>query len=123
MKIKFIIYFIVLLPIIVYSQEKSGYYINWDINHAETSVNPSIPISKEEAKTINSYLVEFDDLNRLVSVKYFFSGNPSNHSNFGAFELVREYHSDYFTEKYKNTNGEFVKNSSKIDEKKYHLNS
>ncbi|MEP2668682.1 MAG: hypothetical protein ABJH04_06800 [Cyclobacteriaceae bacterium] len=123
MKIKFIIYFIVLLPIIVYSQEKSGYYINWDINHAETSVKPSIPISKEEAKTINSYLVEFDDLNRLVSVKYFFSGNPSNHSNFGAFELVREYHSDYFTEKYKNTNGEFVKNSSKIDEKKYHLNS
>ena len=113
----------VLLPFVVYSQEKSGYYINWNINHAETSVKPSIPISKEEAETVNSYWVEFDHKNRLISVKYFFSGKPSNYSNFGAFELVREYHSDYFTEKYKNIEGEFVENSSKIHEKKYELNS
>lgn len=123
MKIKSVIYLIIFLPFVTYSQEKSGYYINWDINHAETSVNPSIPISNEEAKTINCYFVEFDNKNGLISVKYFFSGKPSNYSNFGAFELVREYHSGYLIEKYKNIKGEFVENSSKIHEKKYYLNS
>ncbi|WP_144802296.1 hypothetical protein [Maribacter sp. MAR_2009_72] len=123
MKIKNIIYLFIFLPFVTYSQEKSGYYINWDINHAETFVKPSIPISKEEAKIINCYFVEFDNKNRLISVKYFFSGKPSNYSNFGAFELIREYHSGYVTEKYKNTLGEFVENSSKAHERKYYLNS
>ncbi|WP_157491226.1 hypothetical protein [Flammeovirga sp. SJP92] len=124
MKIKNLLFLLIfLLPFVTYAQEKSGYYINWDMNHAETSVKPSIPISNEEAKTINCYYVEFDNDNRLVSVKYYFSGQPSNHSNFGAFELVREYHSDYVIEKYKNTEGKWVENSSKIHEKKYYLNS
>ena len=123
MNIKSILYLIIFLPFMAFSQEQTGYYINWDINHAETSVRPSIPISKEEANTINCYLVEFDNKNRLMKVKYYFSGKPSNYSNFGAFELVREYHSGYFTEKYKNTVGEFVENSSKAHEIKYDLNS
>jgi hypothetical protein len=123
MKFKNITYLIIFLPLITYSQEKSGYYINWDINHAETFVRPSIPISEEDSKTINCYLVEFDNNNRLLSVKFYFSGKPSNYSNYGAFELVREYHSNYFTEKYKNTEGEFIENSSKIYEKKYYLNA
>lgn len=123
MKFKNITYFIIFLHFITYSQEKSGYYINWDINHAETFVRPSIPISEKESKTINCYLVEIDNNNRLLSVKFYFSGKPSNYSNYGAFELVREYHSSYFTEKYKNTEGEFIENSSKIYEKKYYLNT
>ncbi|GGZ81291.1 hypothetical protein [Algibacter mikhailovii] len=123
MKFKYITYLIICLPFIIYSQEKSGYYINWDINHAETFVRPSIPISEEESKTINSYYVEFDNNNRLLRVKFYFSGKPSDYSNYGAFELVRTYHSGYFIEKYKNTAGEFIENSSNIDEKKYLLNT
>ncbi len=123
MKFVNLIYLIVFLPTVAYSQGKSGYYINWDINHAETFVRPSIPISEEDAKTVNCYLVQFDNNNRLLSVKFYFSGKPSNYSNYGAFELVREYYSGYFIEKYKNTEGEFIENSSKIHEKKYHLNT
>lgn len=125
MNINNILYIIIIIifPFITYSQEKTGYYINWDINHAETSVIPSIPISKEEANTINCYFVEFDNQSRLKKVKYYFSGKPSDYSNFGAFELVRQYHSGYFIEKYKNTLGEFVENSSNVSERKYYLNS
>lgn len=123
MNIKIILNLIIVLPFIAYSQEKTGYYINWDINHAETFIKPSIPISKEEANTINCYFVEFDNKNRLKKVKFYFSGKPSNYSNFGAFELVREYHSGYFIEKYKNTIGEFVESSNKLHERKYYLNS
>ena len=123
MNFKNLIYLIIFFPFIAYAQEKSGYYIDWDINHAETFVKPSIPISMEEAKTINCYLVEFDYVNRLTNVKYYFSGKPSNYSNFGAFELIREYHTGYVTEKYKNTKGEFVENSNNTHEKKYYLNT
>jgi CubicO group peptidase (beta-lactamase class C family) len=118
-----LIILIVFLPFVVYSQGESGYYINWDINHAETFVKPSIPISEAEARIINCYYVEFDAENRLKSVKYFFSGQPSNYSNYGAFELIRVYDEDHWTEKYRNTDGVFIENSRGIFEKHYHTDA
>lgn len=123
MSIKTVTYIILFFPIFLFSQNKSGYYINWNMNHAGTSLTPSIPISVEEAKIINCYYVQFDEKNRLISVKFFFSGKPSNHGNYGAFELVRYYYNGFFKEKYKNTKGKFIANSSNISEKKYHLNA
>lgn len=123
MNLKNLILFFSFLPLAAFSQEKSGYFINWDINHAETYVKPGIPLSKEEARTINCYFVEFDDKNRMTNVRYYFSGKPSNYGNYGAFELVREYHDDYFIEKYKNTSGAYVENLSKISKRKYYLDS
>lgn len=123
MNIKTISCIILFFPIILLSQNKSGYYINWNMNHAGTSITPSIPISIEEAKTINCYYLQFDGNNRLINVKFFFSGKPSNYSNYGAYELVREYYNGFFTEKFKNIKGKFVVNSSNIFKKKYYLNS
>ena len=32
------------------AQNSSGFYLNWNIDHTERTVKPSIPIGKEEAK-------------------------------------------------------------------------
>lgn len=105
----------------VSAQKKSGFYINWDINHTETDVRPSIPISEEEAKNINCYYVAFDDQDKFQSVKFYFSGHPSEFSNYGAHELVRTYSDGFYVDKFKDINGDFVA-SSGITSKQYTLN-
>jgi hypothetical protein len=107
----------------MYAQEKTGYYINWDIDHTEKSARSSIRISEEESKIVNCYLVKFDKQNRLSSVKYYYSGKPSEYGSYGAHELIRTYQDDSFAEKYKNTLGKFVINSSDVTKRKYTLNA
>jgi hypothetical protein len=104
------------------AQNNSNYYMSWNINHAENKITPSIPITKEEAKVVNCYLVTFDYKQRLINVKYFFSGKPSNYGDYGAFEMIRNYYNGYYTETFKNTEGQFIVNSNNISLKKYYLN-
>ena len=78
------------------------------MDHTEQRVKPSIPISKEEAKTINCYLLKFNDYHRLASVQYYFSGNASNYGDYGAFEMLRQYKPNQIIERYKNKKGEYL---------------
>ncbi|WP_191859543.1 hypothetical protein [Hanstruepera ponticola] len=107
---------------LIYAQQ-SGYYMNWNIDHTERSVKPSIKISEDELQNMYGYYVEFDNHDRLQSVKFFFEGKKSNHGNYGTHELERFYFDDHFIEKYKNTKGEYVSISGGIDERKYLLNT
>ncbi len=95
------VYLVLLLPILVFSQEQSGYYVNWNVDHTERKVKPSIPISEQEAETVNCYLVKFNKKGRLSNVTYYFSGKKSNHGNYGAFQLLRVYKRDKVVEQYK----------------------
>ena len=63
------------------AQSKTGFYMDWNIDHSERTVIPSIKIDESEAKVVNCYWVEFDAEGRLTSVKYYFSGNPSDYGN------------------------------------------
>jgi len=101
---------------------RDGFYINWNIDRTQKEIRPSIPISAEEAKVLNCYFVKFDDQNRVISVKYFLSGRPSNDSGFGAFELNRVYKDKITEVRFKNTEGQSVLNSSGTGVIKYHLN-
>ena len=100
-----------------------GFYINWNIDRTQKKVKPSLPISAEEAKTVNCYYVKFDDENRMTSVKYFLSGKPSNDSNYGAFELQRSYNDNRMEDRFKNTEGKETATSSGKGLNKYHLNN
>ncbi|MBO3697659.1 nuclear transport factor 2 family protein [Roseivirga sp. E12] len=101
---------------------RDGFYINWNIDRTQKEIKPSLPISIEEAQTINCYYVKFDDQNRVTSVKYFLSGKPSNHGSFGAFELNRVYQDKIIQVRFKNTEGQSVANASGTGLIKYHLN-
>lgn len=101
---------------------RDGFYVNWNIDRTQREIKPSLPISVEEAQTINCYYVKFDDQNRVTSVKYFLSGKPSNHGSFGAFELNRVYQDKTILVSFKNTEGQSVLNASGTGVVKYHLN-
>lgn len=101
---------------------RDGFYINWNIDRTQKVIKPSLPISVEEAQTISSYFVKFDDQNRVTSVKYFSSGKPSNDGGFGAFELNRIYADKIIQVRFKNTKGQSVLNTSGTGVIKYHLN-
>lgn len=101
----------------------SGYYIHWNIDHTERGVKPAIKVSADEAKKIICYQVIFDKQGRFQRVRYFFGGTPSPYSNFGAHELVREYQQKTFTERFKNTQGQWVANSSGVYKRVYQLNA
>jgi len=101
---------------------RDGFYINWNIDRTQKRIKPSLPISVEEAQTINCYFVKFDDQNRVTSVKYFLSGKPSNDGSYGAFELNRIYTDKITLVSFKNTEGQSVLNTSGTGVIKYHLN-
>ncbi|MFK7978947.1 MAG: nuclear transport factor 2 family protein [Saprospiraceae bacterium] len=101
---------------------RDGFYINWNIDSTQKGIKPSLPISAEEAKIVNCYYVKFDDQNRVISVKYFLSGKPSDDSGFGAFELNRIYEDKIIEVRFKNTEGQSVLNTSGVGVIKYHLN-
>lgn len=106
----------------VFAQDKSGYYYNWNIDHTERYVKPSIPLTKLEANKISSYLVEFNKQNYMTSVSYFFEGKPSIHSNFNAFKMVREHSPNQFIEKFMDNKGQFVLNNDGVYKRVYKLN-
>ncbi|OJJ20228.1 hypothetical protein BKI52_17310 [marine bacterium AO1-C] len=106
----------------LYAQNKSGYYIKWDIDHTDRQVKPSIPISAEEAKYINCYYVKFDSQNRCQSVKFYYQGKPGIYSNFGAHEIVRTYFKNHFTETYKDTQGKSIANNQGVYKVVFSLN-
>ncbi|MFK2820322.1 hypothetical protein U0L90_09345 [Flavobacteriaceae sp. LMIT009] len=120
---KNIIFLMAYMSIQIICAQQSGYYMEWNIDHSERSVKPSIKISEDEAQKIYAYYVEFDNQNRLKSVKFYFEGKKSNQGNYGAHELVRSYFNDHFIEKYRNTKGEYVSVSGGVDERKYTLNT
>ena len=124
MKIRFYFAFFLLIVTsqVVIAQSKVGFYMDWNIDHTERSVKPSIQIFDAEARTINCYKVFFDDANRFERVQFFFSGKPSNYGNYGAFELERTYYSGFYIDKFKDTDGNYVSVEKGVTEKKYHLN-
>lgn len=105
------------------AQHKSGYYINWNADHTERAVKPTIPVSETDAKLVGCYYVKFNNEGKFISASYFFGGKPSPHSNFGAHRIVRIYQKGKFTERFKNAQGQQVTNSSKVFEQVYSLNA
>ncbi len=101
---------------------RDGFYINWNIDRTQKEIRPSLPISVEEAQTVNCYYVKFDEQNRVTSVKYFLSGKPSNNGSYGAFEFNRFYGEKIVEVRFKNTEGQSVLNTSDTGIIKYHLN-
>ena len=122
-RIKRILLLTIYTPLQFICAQQSGYYMDWNVDHSERTVTPSIKITNKEAQTVNCYYVEFDNKGRLKSVKHYFSGKPSNYGNFGAHELERSYFNNHFVEKYKNIKGEYVSVSRGVDERKYSLNT
>lgn len=114
---------ILLIPTSAFSQDKTGFYFNWNIDHTERYVHPSIPLSELVASKISSYFVEFDNNNKMKSVSYFFEGKPSINSNFNSFKMIREYYSDHFIEKFMNNKGVLVPNEYGVYKRVYSLGS
>lgn len=112
----------VLFTLNAYSQTESGFYMDWNVDHSERTVKPSIRISKEEAQIVNCYYVEFDSQNRLKSVKYYFFGTPSNYGNYGTHELIRQYFEGHYIEKFKDITGAFTQINDGVTARKYVLN-
>ena len=110
------------IPFILSSQTKTGYYINWNVDHTERSVKPSVNISQKDSKIINSYFVEFDEKDRFTEVKYYYSGSPSIHSSYGAFHMKRVYTENHFDDTFYNENNERVANNEGAFTIRYHLN-
>lgn len=121
-KINSILVIVLLSSIISNAQNKSGFYMSWNIDHTERSVRPSIKISDQEAKTVSCYYVEFDDHQQLKRVKFYFNGKESNYGSYGAHELERSYFNGYFIEKYKSENEKYVSVDGGVDERRFVLN-
>lgn len=104
-------------------QSLSGYYIHWNVDHTERSIRPSIPVSNQDAKTVNCYLVSFDEDNQFANVKFYYNGEPSQYSSYGAFQVSRIYNANNFEDHYFNSLGERVKNAEGVYRTVYHLNN
>ncbi len=117
-----LIVIVIFLSLKVYSQHESGYYMNWNSDHTQSTVKPTIKLNDKEAKLINCYKVIFDNDGRLKTVAYFVSGKKSSNSNFGAHILERKYHNNHFEEFFRNKKNERVANNNGIWFHKYHLN-
>jgi len=70
-KKRFLTAITILVSMTVFSQEKIGYYINWNQDHTERTVKPTIKLNDVEAKTINCCKLSFTKDNRLKTVAYY----------------------------------------------------
>lgn len=118
---KYLTLLLLVIPTLLFGQENSGYYMNWNRDHTGRTIKPMIPVTKAEANKVNCYLVEFDDKNRFKSVKYYNSGKPSKNSSYGAHELVRIYTDLGYEDEFKEIGGSIVLNSSGIKKYEYKL--
>ena len=112
----------ILLSLKLYCQDVSGYYMNWNSDHTQSKVKPSIKLNDDEATLINCYKVTFDNLGRLKTVEYFVNGKKSSNSNYGAHILEVNYYSSYYEEIFRNKKNERVTNKNGIWSHKYSLN-
>jgi len=119
----FFLILVILLPHVTLCQSKTGYYMNWNRDHTGRTIKPMIPLSKEEAKIVNCYWVEFDADDRFIRVKHYNSGQPSERSNFGAHELIRNYYPDRIEESFRDQSGTSINNSSGTNKYVYTLDS
>lgn len=122
MKINSILLVLFLFPLFLPAQNQSDYYINWNVDYTERLVKPSIPISRQEAATVNCYQVSFDEENRFAEVKYFFAGKPSPYASYGAYRMVRNYFPNRFEDTFRNEKNEAVENREGAFKIVYHLN-
>lgn len=65
------------------TENKSGYYLKWDTDHAERALRPVYPIDAGQAAEFNVYRIELEN-DRPQAVCFFASMKPSNRSDFGA---------------------------------------
>jgi len=110
------------LSLSLFSQSESGWYMNWNRDHTERTVKPTIKLDKEESKIMNCYRVSFNEDGKLGKVEFFASGKKSPNSDFGAHILELEYHTGYYEEIYKNVEDERVANSNGVWLTKFYLN-
>ena len=118
----FLLAIAILVSIKIYGQDESGYYLDWNSDHTQRMVKPTIKLNDEESKLINCYKVTFDKDGRLQTVEYFVSGEKSSNSNFGAYLLERKYYDHHYEEFFRNKKKERVSNENGIWYHKYHLN-
>ena len=74
-KLQFGILILFVFNITARGQNIDPYYINWNVDHTQIGVRPSIAITEEEARIKNCYSVIFDKKNRFRTVKYYHEGN------------------------------------------------
>lgn len=118
---KYLTLLLIFLPKLLLGQSMSGYYMNWNRDHTGRTIKPMIPISKEEAKIVNCYYVEFDEQTRFKKVKYFIAGKPSADSNFGSHELVRVYNDTGYEDVFNDIDGNSSVNLSGVKRYQYTL--
>lgn len=111
MKLTTLVGFVFLLSYFNSTGQISGYYINWNVDHTQRAVKPSIPIDSLYLSTVDHYQVIFDTSGRFKTAKFFHNGTPSKHSGYGAFQIERIYSPEKFEEIFKNANGERVNDS------------
>lgn len=116
-------YLLLFLSSSTLGQDMSGYYINWNVDHTERGIIPSIPVSREDAKIINCYFVSFNEKNQLKDVKFYYNGSPSLYSSFGAFHMSRTYQTNMFEDHFFDESGNRIKNDEGVYRILYHLNN
>jgi len=112
----------VLISITIYSQKESGYYINWNQDHTERTVKPTIKLDIEESKIMNCYKISFNQDGKLGKVEFFVSGKKSSNSDFDAHILELNYYSNHYEEMFRNEENQRVVNKNGIWLSKYYLN-
>ncbi|WP_109830666.1 hypothetical protein [Reichenbachiella versicolor] len=106
----------------LFSQHDSGYYMDWNTDHTQRTIKPSIKLTEKEAQSINCYKVTFDEQGRLQRVEYFVSGKKSSNASYGAHMMEVKYFSDHKEESFRNTENKRVSNQNGIWLCKYSLN-
>jgi|GEM_PF-1713331 len=97
---------------------QDGYYLYWNRDHTERAPRPMYPLTDEEARVMDSYLLDYEN-GFLRQVTFFHGGKPSPHGDYGAHALVREKTATSVVESYRNVAGERVANASGVWETRY----
>jgi len=112
----------ILISMTIYSQKESGYYMNWNRDHTERTVKPTIKLNEKEFKFLNCYSVTFDLADKLTKVEYYTAGKKNSNADFGAHKLEVNYYSNYYEEVFRNEENQRVVNKNGIWLIKYHIN-
>ncbi|WP_417458912.1 hypothetical protein [Kordiimonas sp.] len=91
----------------LYAQDTHA-YLKWNIDHTQRIPRPAYPLTPQQSKSIDHYVLSHDARGRLTRVTFMHSGKPSPAGDYGAATLTLTYENDKTVEAYLNTEGEPV---------------
>lgn len=87
----FVICFLISLVTLTAQAGQSGFYLYWSRDHTHREPRPMYPLSDKEASDKAAYYLEYDDLNRLKKVSFYYRGQLAEGGNFGSAILKIQY--------------------------------